>query len=58
MRDDYSEAMTAGVRGKYFARARAEYFRIPADLQSRYPTPEAVEAALRRLIELEPAGRP
>lgn len=54
---DFRESVPNPFAGR-IARKSADSFVIPDDLRERYPTPEAVEAALRRLIELEPAGRP
>ena len=54
MRDEYDfDAMPNGVRGKYAARARAasNVVKLDPDVQACFSTSEAVNGALRHLMQ-------
>jgi hypothetical protein len=55
MRDQYD--FSKGVRGKYAERFRegSNVVVLEPDVAKRYPSSEDVNAALRRLVELESA---
>lgn len=52
MRDDYSDVMNEGVRGKYFLRAMASegFVQLDPELRKAFPSAEAVNQALRTLL--------
>ena len=56
MRDQYD--FSKGVRGKYAERFRqgSNIVVLDPDIAKRYPSSEDVNAALRRLLELESAS--
>lgn len=56
LRPEYpADMIRSGVRGKYAGRVRkgAKVVKIDADLLDRFPDSEAVNRALRELLELQ-----
>ena len=54
MREDYSEFLSAGVRGKYFERAMEAkgFILLDPEVQKAFPDAQAVNEALRTLLRL------
>jgi hypothetical protein len=58
LRSEYDfSALAGGVRGKYFERASAgmNVVRLDSDLAAAFPTSEAVNSALRMLVDIAEA---
>ncbi len=56
MRPEYDlTQLRGGVRGKYLSRyrSRLHFVRLAPDIAEVFPTEEAVNAALRRVVELD-----